>query len=89
MSEKKKAGRPSAFDEKMDVAICLRCSGEQKDAMEQFVTELNAKRKAQGIPGKIKLATWIRELALKHSGNEELGQAARIREKAIAAASIV
>lgn len=72
----------------MDQGIYLRCSDAQKTALTEYVDELSAARVADGKP-KVDLSTWIRELALKHSGNEHLGAAAQARAAAEAAESIV
>ncbi|HHH30976.1 MAG TPA: hypothetical protein ENK57_21890, partial [Polyangiaceae bacterium] len=70
---RKGAGRKPLLGAKMEAGVYVRCSEEQKSAFESFITDLNEKRKAKGYPGKVSLSTWLRELALKHSGNEELG----------------
>lgn len=82
------AGRPKKVDGGMKVGIYLRCSRDQKDALVRYVDILSASRIAQGLP-KVELSTWIRELALKHSGNEALGAAAAARRAADAASTIV
>lgn len=82
------AGRPKKVDGGMKHGIYLRCSSEQKAALTAFVKDMSEKRKAEGLP-KVELSTWIRELALKHSGNSDLGAAAKARAEAEAAASIV
>lgn len=82
------AGRPKKVDGGMKQGIYLRCSAEQKAALVAYVESLSADRVAKGLP-KVDLSTWIRELALKHSGNEDLGAAAAARRAAEAAASIV
>lgn len=82
------AGRKPTAGVAMDTGIYLRCSGEQKEALQGFIDGLNADRAGKGLP-EVDLSTWIRELALKHSGNEHLGMAARARAQAEAAASIV
>lgn len=82
------AGRKPAGGETMDKGIYIRCSDEQKSALQGYIDELNAEREGAGLP-KVDLSTWIRELALKHSHNEHLGLAARARAQAEAAATIV
>lgn len=82
------AGRPKKVTGGMKQGIYLRVSEEQKAALVAYVEEMSAERQAQGLP-KVDLSTWIRELALKHSGNEHLGAAAAARKAAEAAASIV
>jgi len=72
----------------MKQGIYLRCSEAQKAALVAYVEELSAKRLEDGLP-KVDLSTWIRELALKHSGNESLGAHAAALRAAEAAASIV
>lgn len=83
------AGRKPFLGSKMKSGVNVRCSEDQKEALESFIVDLNEKRKAKGYPGKVSLSTWLRELALKHSDNENLGAAARARAEAEAAASIV
>lgn len=82
------AGRKPTTGEAMDKGIYIRCSETQKDALQGFIDGVNEERKAKGLP-EVDLSTWIRELALKHSGNEHLGLAARARAQAEAASSIV
>ena len=82
------AGRPKKIDGGMKLGIYLRCSAEQKAALVSYVEDLSTKRIVKGLP-KVELSTWIRELALKHSGNDHLGAAAAARRAAEAAASIV
>lgn len=82
------AGRPKKTEGGMKQGIYLRCSVEQKEVLTAYVAELSANRIAKGLP-KVDLSTWIRELALKHSGNEHLGAAAAALKAAEAAASIV
>ena len=88
VSGKKKAGAHPHYGTAMDTALYVRCNHEQKEAIEAFVRELSAKREAQGF-SKVNVGTWIRELALKHSGNDHLGLAAQARAKAESASSIV
>lgn len=83
------AGRKPLLGSKMEAGVYVRCSQEQKEALETYIEALNEKRKAAGYPGKVSLSTWLRELALKHSDNEQLGAAARARAEAEAASSIV
>ena len=82
------AGRKPAGAKAMSAGIYIRCSEEQKSALAAFVEDLNDSRAAGGL-SKVELSTWIRELALKHAGREDLGLAAQARRKADAAASIV
>lgn len=82
------AGRKPSTGTTMAAGIYLRCSEEQKAALAAYVEQLSADREARGLP-KVDLSTWIRELALKHSGNEHLGLAAKARATADAAASIL
>ncbi len=82
------AGRKPAGAKAMSAGIYIRCSEEQKAALAEFVENMNAVRASQDLY-KVDLSTWIRELALKHSGREDLGLAAQARRKAAAAASIV
>lgn len=82
------AGRKPRSGRTMKAGIYLRCSHEQKEALEEHVRQLSEQRQAKGLP-KVDLSTWIRELALKHSGNDHLGLAAAAHRKAEAAASIV
>lgn len=82
------AGRKPTTDTAMDTGIYLRCSDTQKLALQGYIDDLNKKRKAEG-KANVDLSTWIRELALKHSGNDHLGLAARARAQAEAASDIV
>lgn len=82
------SGRKPIGGRSMDVGIYLRCSPEQKEALTAYVHGLSEERKSQGLPG-VDLSTWIRELALKASGNERLGLAAQQRARAEASATIV
>lgn len=82
------AGRKPSGAKAMSAGIYIRCSEEQKAALAAFVDDMNADRAARDL-GKVDLSTWIRELALKHSGREDLGLAAQARRKAEAADSIV
>lgn len=82
------SGRKPTSGVTMKTGIYLRCSGEQKTALHAYIDHLNEERAAAGLPP-VDLSTWIRELALKHSGNEDLGMAARARARAEEAASIV
>ncbi len=85
---RKGAGRKPVGGESMDRGIYIRCSKVQKDAIQFYIDSMNATREVKGLP-EVDLSTWIRELALKHSGNEKLGLAARALAQAEAAASIV
>ncbi len=67
------AGRKPTLGSAMTAGIYLRCSADQKAALLEYV---------KGIEPRVELSTWIRELALKHSGNSDLGMAAAAREKA-------
>lgn len=85
------AGRKPDLDSgALDKSICLRCNQAQKDALNEFIENapFNKEREAKGLK-KIDLATWLRELGLKHSGNEKLGLAAKLRAEAEAASSFV
>ena len=82
------AGRKPIGADTMKAGIYVRCSQEQKDAMEAFVAGMSEDRERRGLP-RVDISTWLRELGLKHSGNEHLGAAARARAKAEAAESIV
>lgn len=82
------AGRKPTGRSAMSAGIYIRCSPEQKEALGAFVRELSEAREAEGLP-KVDLSTWLRELALKHSGNEDLGLAAQARKAARALESIV
>lgn len=81
------AGRKPAGAKAMSAGIYIRCSEEQKSALAGFVEDLNFERVADGL-SRVDLSTWIRELALKHAGREDLRLAAQARRKAEAAASI-
>lgn len=72
--EARKKGRPPYGDKPMKSGIYLRCSDDQKAAITEFVENLNEKRRAEGLP-RIDVSSWIRELALKHSGNSHMGLA--------------
>lgn len=61
------AGRKSYNERPMNAGIYIRCTEEQKEALQIFVKELSEK---QGI--NISVSAWLRELGLKHSGNENL-----------------
>ena len=62
----------------------VRLSEEQFTALEEYIGELNVKRAAAGLRN-MRLSTWLRELGLKHSGNEHLGAAAQALKEAEAA----
>lgn len=70
------AGRKALGDKPMSAGIYIRCTAEQKEALADFVAELSVARQANG-QSKVDLSTWLRELGLKHSGNEDLGLAAK------------
>lgn len=78
---RKGAGRKPTGASAMSAGIYIRCSSEQKEALGAFVKELSEDREAKGLPG-VNLSTWLRELALKHSGNEDLMIAAQARRVA-------
>lgn len=82
------AGRKPTGARAMSAGIYLRCSDEQKAALAAFVEAMNVDRIKSNL-SKVELSTWIRELALKHAGREDLGLAAAARRKAAAADSIV
>lgn len=83
------AGRkPIQGNSTMNAGIFVRCHDEQKDAIEGYVEKLSGKREAKGL-SKVAVSTWLRELALKESGNEHLGMAAQSRKAAEDADSIV
>ena len=82
------AGRKPAGARAMSAGIYIRCSEEQKGALAAFVEALNTDRIKSNF-SKVELSTWIRELALKAAGREDLGLAAAARRKAAAADSIV
>ncbi len=82
------AGRKPSGARAMSAGIYIRCSEEQKAALGEFVDNMNRVRAAQDL-SKVELSTWIRELALKHAGRDDLGLAAAARRKAAAADSIV
>jgi len=65
----------------MDTGLFVRCSLEQREAIKAHVEELSTKRQSAGLP-KINTTTWLRELALKHAGREDLGMAAQARREA-------
>lgn len=77
----RKKGRPSFGDKPMKSGIYIRCSEEQKNAIIKYVDGLNNSRKNEGLP-RIDVSSWMRELALKYSGNEELGMAAQAAKMA-------
>lgn len=83
------AGRKPTLGKKMQAGIYVRCSDEQKDALQAHVDKINAARAEEGIASNVAVSEWMRELALKHSGNEHLGAAARAMAASKAAASIV
>lgn len=82
------AGRKPTHGTTMRAGLYIRVSEEQKAALTAYVETLSAERQAEGLSA-VDLSTWIRELALKHSGNAHLGLAAVARRQAEAAASIV
>ena len=65
--------------------IFFRCTVDQKKALEAYVAMLNKKREKEGQES-VGLGTWLRELALKHSGNDHLTVAAQALAAARAAA---
>ncbi len=75
------AGRPKKVAGGMKIGIYIRCSADQKAALVEHVAGLSAERTARGLP-KLELSTWMREIALKHSGNEDLGAAAQAARRA-------
>lgn len=81
-------GRPPTNPHTMTTSIFIRLTDEQKDALKEYIADVNAERAGDGLP-RIDLSTWIRELALKHSGNSHLGSAAQALAAAKAAAAIV
>lgn len=84
---RKGAGRPRSTPSVLTQGIYTRCTPEQKAALTAHVSELSEK-----LGSKIDLSTWLRELALKHSGNGHLGAAAAAQaaaDKAAAAADIL
>ncbi len=81
------AGRPPQASS-LSAGLFIRTSEDQKAALLLFISGFNEKRAAKGLP-RVELSTWVRELALKHSGNENLGAAAKAVKDAEAAAGIV
>lgn len=79
--EVRKKGRPSYGEKPMKAGIYIRCSEEQKTAISEYVDQLNEDRKIEGLP-RIDVSSWIREIALKHSGNSHLGMAAQAKKMA-------
>lgn len=79
MPKEGKTGRPESASP-LKVMMCTRVSQEQKDAIEKYVHKKFGKDMDVG--------TWLRELALKHSGNEHLGAAARAQAAADAAGKL-
>jgi hypothetical protein len=69
------SGRP-VTGERFDGYIMMRCSAEQKNALQAYVDKLSKEREAAGKPA-VALTTWLRELALATSGNGQLGEAGR------------
>ncbi len=70
------AGRKAFGEEPMNAGVYIRMTNEQKTALLMFVKALSSKREENG-QSKVTLSTWLRELGLKYSGNEELGVAAK------------
>lgn len=75
------AGRPIEGKSAKNTGIFVRIEKTQRAAIEKYLVKLNASRVKKGLP-KIKLSSWLREVGLKHSGNEELGAAAKARRAA-------
>jgi hypothetical protein len=75
------AGRRTLVSGGMSEAIYFRCSLQQKEAIARYVSELSRKRTARGLPA-VDISTWLRELALKHSGNSQLSAAAAAKRAA-------
>ena len=73
---KRGRGRPVIGKEKQRTGVLVRMEDEQRDAIEEYLEELNAKREAKGLKP-LPISTWMREIALKHSGNSELGAAGK------------
>lgn len=69
------SGRP-VTGERFDGYIMMRCSAEQKNALQAYVDKISTDRIAEGKPA-VALTTWLRELALATSGNGQLGEAGR------------
>lgn len=76
-AKKRSVGRPSLGDAARRASIAIRCTVEQREAIQQHVDELSEERAKKGQPP-VDLTTWLRELALKHSGNSHLGIAGRL-----------
>jgi hypothetical protein len=69
--KRNRAGRPCLGDVLLDTGIYIRCSQAQKNALERYVKNLSEQLIAQKENG-ISLSTWIRELILTESKNEDL-----------------
>ena len=52
--------------------ITIKLTYEQKQAIKRYIAKLNRDLISQGLP-KISETSWLKELALKHSGNSDLG----------------
>lgn len=78
---RKGAGRKVVAGVVMETGIYVRCSKEQKELLSKFVEDVSQERQLNGLPA-INLSTWMRELALKYSGNEHLSMAAYARRLA-------
>lgn len=76
VTTKSRRGRPPYGEKPMSSGIYIRCSEEQKEAITQYVENLNNDLQKEGLP-RIDVSSWIRELALKHTGNSHLGMAAQ------------
>jgi hypothetical protein len=72
------SGRRPMLKTKMSAGIYIRCTEEQKVALVEFVRQLSDDRMSKGL-SKVEVSTWLRELGLKYSGNEELGIAAQLQ----------
>lgn len=83
----KKRGRPAQGDKSKRSGVYVRLEEDQHRALEAYCEDLSEERLAKGLK-KMPVSTWLRELALKHSGNEALGAAARLRAEAAAASEL-
>ena len=77
----RRKGRPSYGEKAMKAGIYIRCSDDQKNAISEYVDGLNEQRASEGLP-RIDVSSWIREIALKYSGNSDLGLAAQAAKMA-------
>lgn len=73
---KRGRGRPVIGKEKQRTGVLVRMEDEQREAIEEYLEELNEKREGKGLKP-LPISTWMREIALKHSGNAELGAAGK------------